>query len=86
MDAHSQDQMLIAGDHICRGFAFVDLGSQAAVARAVNSAHKEELLLHGKKLVVEPSKKPVRVSGLRASNKRRAAGRSVKKSTHKRWG
>ena len=57
--------MLIAGNHIERGFAFVDLGSQAAVARAVTASRMNGIQMGGKKLVVEPSRKPVRQLGLK---------------------
>ena len=49
-----------------RGFAFVDLGSQEAVARAVGASRGEGITLNNKRLTVEPSKKPVRPSGLKA--------------------
>lgn len=62
-----------------RGVAFVDLGSTESVVRAVNSARNEGLKIHDQLLTVEPSKKPVRASGLRAMNvrKRSEAGMSM---------
>ena len=73
MDGQDRDKMLIAGNHIERGFAFVDLGSQAAVARAVTASRMNGIQMGEKKLVVEPSKKPVRQSGLKAMRQPRDA-------------
>jgi RNA recognition motif-containing protein len=71
VDDNDRSKLLIAEGHIDRGFAFVDLGSQAAVARAVSASRAEGIKMGEKKLVVEPSKKPVRPSGLKAMNERR---------------
>ncbi len=71
MDEPDRNKILIAPDHIPRGFAFVDLGSQAAVAKAVSASRMEGVKMNDKKLSVEPSKKPVRPSGLKAANERR---------------
>jgi RNA recognition motif-containing protein len=71
VDGQDRDKLLIAGKNIKRGFAFVDLGSQAAVARAVTASRMNGIQMGEKKLVVEPSKKPVRQSGLKAMNDRR---------------
>jgi hypothetical protein len=49
-----------------RGFTFVDLGSPEAVARAVGASRGEGITLNNKRLTVEPSKKPVWPSGLKA--------------------
>ncbi len=65
-----REKMLIA-EHYDRGFAFVDLGSQEAVARAVSASRGEGIKVGDKKLTVEPSKKPVRPSGLKAMQDRR---------------
>ena len=54
-----------------RGVAFVDLGSTESVVRAVTAARSEGLKIHDQVLTVEPSKKPVRASGLRAMNVRK---------------
>ena len=54
-----------------RGVAFVDLGSTDSVVRAVTAARSEGLKIHDQLLTVEPSKKPVRASGLRAMNVRK---------------
>jgi hypothetical protein len=69
--------------HHDRGFAFIDLGSQEAVARAVSASLSNEGIRmrkggkggkEGDKLVVEPSKKPVRPSGVKAINERKNSG------------
>ena len=64
--------------YLDRGIAFVDLGSTEAVVRAVAAAKQERLRSrspsnHGL-VTVEPSKKPVRASGLRAMNVRLRGG------------
>lgn len=66
--------------YLDRGIAFVDLGSTEAVVRAVAAAKQERLRSrspsnHGL-VTVEPSKKPVRASGLRAMNVRLRGGNS----------
>ena len=68
---HDDDKIMVAG-HFSRGFAFCDLGSREAVARAVNQSRTSEGIVDstGRRLRVEPSKKPVRPSGLRALNER----------------
>lgn len=65
--------MLVAA-HFDRGFAFVDLASQKAVAGAVSASRADGIRVQEKKLTVEPSKKPVRASGLKAMNEKRAGG------------
>ena len=74
------DDELYSGDikvagHFDRGFAFCDLGSREAVARAVNQSRSAEGVVDGagRRLKVEPSKKPVRPSGLRALNERQTS-------------
>ena len=64
---------MVAG-HFDRGFAFCDLGSRDAVARAVNQSRSADGIVDraGRRLKVEPSKKPVRPSGLRALNERQS--------------
>jgi hypothetical protein len=71
MVEQDREKMLIA-EHYERGFAFVDLGSQEAVARAVQASRGEGIKCGEKRLNVEPSKKPVRPSGLRAMSDRRS--------------
>ena len=64
--------------YLDRGIAFVDLGSTEAVVRAVAAAKQERLrsrsLSNHGLVTVEPSKKPVRASGLRAMNVRLRGG------------
>lgn len=71
------DSVLVV-PYLDRGIAFVDLGSTDAVLRAVAAAKAEGLrgrspTNHGL-ITVEPSKKPVRASGLRAMNVRKRSG------------
>lgn len=63
-------QMLVAA-HFAKGHAFVDLGSTEAVARSVTASRSEGIKVSDKQLVVEPSKKPVRPSGLKAMHERK---------------
>lgn len=65
---------ILVAPHFDRGFAFVDLGSTAAVARAVSASRGDGIRVGEKRLTVEPSKKPVRPSGLRAMNERKVSG------------
>ena len=60
-----KDKILIAA-HYNKSYAFVDLGSQEAVARAVSASRGGGIEYGDKKLTVEPSKKPVRLSGIKA--------------------
>lgn len=72
-----KEKMLIANTGYARGYAFVDLGSQEAVARAVSAGRSSEgVKCGGKRLTVEPSKKPVRPSGLKAMTDRRPSSSS----------
>lgn len=70
---------ILVASHFDRGFAFVDLGSTAAVARAVSASRNDGIRVGEKRLTVEPSKKPVRPSGLRAMNERKVTGAPVSK-------
>lgn len=54
-----------------RGVAFVDLGSTKAVMSAVHAARVDGIQIQDTHITVEPSKKPVRASGLRAMNVRK---------------
>jgi hypothetical protein len=68
------EKLLIAG-HFDRCYAFVDLGSQEAVARAVAASLAGSGLVAGpNRLEVQPSKKPVRPSGLKAIHEKRGQG------------
>ena len=69
------DQML-AACNFDRAIAFVDLGSTAAVAAVVTQSRREGGIQFSetKKLNVEPSKKPVRPSGIRAMHDRKGGG------------
>ena len=73
LDERSCEDVKVAG-HFDRGFAFCDLGSRDAVARAVNQSRSADGIVDqtGRRLKVEPSKKPVRPSGLRALNERQS--------------
>jgi len=65
-----KDKILVA-EHYARGFAFVDLGSQDSVLAAVSLSRTDGGLKYAdKRLTVEPSKKPVRASGLKAMSER----------------
>ena len=77
-----KDKMLVANNISDRGFAFVDLGSQEAVARAVSASRSEGLKLKDKRLTVEPSKKPVRPSGLKAMSDRKSTGAPKTAGSH----
>jgi len=70
----SDASSMLVAPHFDRGFAFVDLASQMAVARAVSASRTEGIRVQDKKLTVEPSKKPVRASGLKAMHEKRAGG------------
>ena len=67
-----RNKLLIAA-HYDRGFAFVDLGSAEACTRALGQGRGAGFRLGDRRLVVEPSKKPVRPSGLRALSGRKGA-------------
>jgi len=72
MEEPDVGKMLIA-NNVDRGYAFVDLGTTEAVARAVSASRGDGITLKDKKLTVEPSKKPVRPSGLKAIAERKGA-------------
>jgi hypothetical protein len=97
MSDQNPERLLVAG-HFDRGFAFIDLGSQEAVARAVSASRSPEGIKVGpkgktnknksgdggdeiKRVVVEPSQKPVRPSGLKAIHERRGSNSSSNAST-----
>ena len=68
MDEPDRSKILIAADHIPRGFAFVDLGSQAAVAKAVSASRMEGVKMNDKKLILPFT---ICVNGVRTAFERR---------------
>lgn len=69
----SDSKVFVASGTISRGYAFVDLGSQKAAAKAVTTSLTDGILIKGKRIMLEVSQTPVgpklkKPSGLRESS------------------
>lgn len=76
------EREVLVAPHFERGYAFVDLGSKEAVLDAIlESKSLRGITIGNNRVVIEPSKKPVRPSGIKAILEERT--RSAKKAKKK---